>query len=68
MAVSPLLAVFGFLTGRAATVSTGDVLFLLGLGLYLVFLFAGTATTTKGDAILQNALEIVFFTHSLMME
>ena len=58
MPVGPLLTVFGFLTGRATTVSTGDVFFLLGLGLYLVVLFAGTATTTKRNAILQNLLEV----------
>ena len=59
MPVGPLLTVFGFLTGRATTVSTSDVLFLLGLGLHLVVLFARTTTTTKRNTILQNALEIL---------
>ena len=58
MAIGPLLTVFGFLTSRAATVSTSDILFLLGLGLYLVFLLARTTTTTKRNAILQNTLKI----------
>jgi len=68
MTIGPLLTVFGLLTSRAATVSTSDILFLLGLGLYLVFLLARTTTTTKRNAILQNTLEIRFFTHRLMME
>ena len=70
MPVSPLLTVFGFLTSRATTVSTSDILFLLGLGLYLVLLFAGTTTTTEGDAIHEDILEVRFFTHTniLMME
>ena len=58
MPVGPLLTVFGFLTGRATTVSTGDVLFLLGLGLYFVFLFAGTTATTKRNAVFQYLLEV----------
>ena len=33
-AVSPLLAVFGFLPGRAAAVCSGDIRLLLCLGLY----------------------------------
>ena len=65
MPVGSLLTVFGFLTGRATTVSTGDILFLLGLGLYLVVLFAGTTATTKRNAIFQNLLEITLFTHVL---
>ena len=68
MPVGPLLTVFGFLTCRATTVSTSDILFLLGLGLYLVVLFAGTTATTKRNAVLQNLLEITLFTHRLMME
>ena len=64
MAVCPLLTVFGFLTCRATTVSTSDVFFLLGLGLYLVFLFARTATTTEGDTIYEDILEVRFFTHN----
>ena len=58
MPICPLLTVFGFLPGRAATVSTGDILFLLGLGLYLVLFFAGTAATTEVDAVLQYLLEV----------
>ena len=67
MAVSPLLAVFGFLTGRAATVSTGDVLLFLGLGLDLILLRTRSPAPSEGDAILQNLLEIVFFAHSVVI-
>lgn len=35
MPVGPLLAVFGFLPCRAAAVRPGDILLLLGFGLYL---------------------------------
>jgi len=59
MPVGPLLTVFGLLLGRATTVSTSDVLLFLGLGLYLVVLLTGTTATTKRNAILQNALEIL---------
>ena len=62
MPVGPLLTVFGFLSGRATTVSTSDILFLLGLGFYLVILCARTTATTKRNAVLQNLLEITLFT------
>ena len=68
MAVSPLLTVFGFLSGSAATVSTCAVFFLLGFGLHLVLFFAWTTATSEGDAIHQDIFEIAFLTHSLMME
>ncbi len=63
MSVSPLFAVFGFLSGRTRTMGTSDIFLLLGLGSDLVLLFPGTAATTEGDTILQDTLEIVFFTH-----
>ena len=63
MPVGPLLTVFGLLLGRAATVSTSDILLFLGLGLYLVVLLTGTTTTTEVNAILQNLLEITLLTH-----
>ena len=63
MSVGPLLTVFGLLLGRAATVSTSDILLFLGLGLYLVVLLTGTTTTTEVNAILQNLLEITLLTH-----
>lgn len=62
--VGPLFAVLGLLFGRATAVGTSDVLFLLGFSLY--FSFVGVfpfAPTTEVDAILQNALEIVFSCH-----
>ena len=64
LSVGTLLAVLGLLSGRAAAVCTGDVLLFLGFGLHLtlvgVFPFAAAA---KGNAILQDILKIVFFTH-----
>ena len=64
MPIGPLLTVFGFLLGRTATVSASDILLFLGLGLYLVLLFARTTATTEVNAILQNLLEITLLTHS----
>ena len=70
MSVCPLLTVFGLLPCRATTVSTGDILFLLGLGLYLVVFFARATTATKRNTILQNVLKVLLScSHScLMME
>lgn len=64
MPIGPLLTVFGLLLGRTTTVSTSDILLFLGLGLYLVLLFAGTTATTEVNAILQNLLEITLLTHN----
>ena len=58
MAVCPLLTVLGFLPCRARTVGTGDVLFLLGLGLYLVLFFAGASSSAKGDTVNEDILEV----------
>ena len=70
MPIGPLLTVFGFLTCRAATVSTSDVFLFLGLGFHLVILFARTTTTTKRNAVYQDIFKIAFFTHKhyLMVE
>ena len=62
MPVGPLLTVFGFLSGRAATVGTGDVLFLLGLGLHLSFVLGLIAAPSEVDAVFEDILKIV---HSL---
>ncbi len=67
MPISPLLTVFGFLSGRAATVGTGDVFLFLGFGLYLVFLLSGTTAATKRYAVFQDTLEVVFFTHQFSL-
>ena len=63
LAVGTLFAVLSLLTGRTATVRTGDILFLLGLGLYFVLFLAGTASSAKGDSINEDVLEVTFFTH-----
>ena len=59
MPVRPLLAVFGFLSCRAAAVGTCDVLLLLGLGLYLAVVFGLVAATSEADTVLQDVLKIV---------
>ena len=58
MSVSPLLTVFDFLSGRAATVGTGDILFLLGLGLHLVVFLTGSSASPEIDAIHEDILEV----------
>ena len=63
MPIGPLLTVFGLLTSRATAVSASDVFFLLGLGLHLVLLFAGTTATTKRYAVYQDVFKIAFLTH-----
>ena len=59
MPVGPLLTVFGFLTGRAATVGTGDVLFLLGLGLDLAVVLGLITASAKVDTVFEDILKIV---------
>ena len=66
MPVGPLFAVFGFLLGRAATVSTGDVFLLLGFGLHLLFFLTRTTATSEVDTVLQNLLEITLLTHDIV--
>jgi len=64
MAISALLAVFGFLLGRTTTVSTGNVFLLFGLGFHLTLVrVAALSTASKRDAIFKNTLEIVFYAH-----
>ena len=58
MSIGPLLTVFGFLLGRAATVSTSDILFLFGFGFHLVFLLARASASSEVDAIHEDILEI----------
>ena len=67
MAVSPLLTVFGFLSGRAATVSTGYVFLLLGLGLHLVgvggFLASAAAAAEHEASAGYDLVNLVEFLH-----
>ena len=59
-AVGALLAVFRFLSGRAAAVGAGDVLLLLRLGLHLTRVGIATlAATSEGDAVLKDLLKVV---------
>ena len=59
MPVGPLLTVFGFLTGRAAAMSTSDILFLLGLGLHLAIVFRLVTSASEVDAVFEYILKIV---------
>ena len=59
VAISPLLTVFGFLTSRAATMSTSDILLLLGLGFYLAFVLGFVASASEVDAVFEDSLKIV---------
>ena len=59
VAVNPLLTVFGFLTGRAAAMSTSDILFLLGLGLHLAIVLRLVTSASEVDAVFEYILKIV---------
>ena len=59
VAVSPLLTVLRFLTGRTAAVSPSDILFLLGFGFHLPVVLRFVASTSEVDAVLENLLKIV---------
>ena len=59
MPIRPLLTVFGFLPCRTATVGTGDVLFLLGLGLDLAVVLGLIAASAKIDTVFEDILKIV---------
>ena len=61
VSVGSLLTVFGFLTSRATTVGTSDILFLLGLGLHLAGIFRLITSTTEVDAVFKDMLKIVHF-------
>lgn len=61
VAVGPLFAVLGLLTCRARAVGTGNVFFLLSLGLHLVVL---TTAATGGTPEDQSALDnVVYICH-----
>ena len=59
MAISPLLTVFGFLTGRTAAVGTSDILLLLGFGLYLAIVFRLITSTSEIDTVFEYVLKVV---------
>ena len=59
MPVGTLLAILGFLTCRTATVSTGDILLLLGFGLHLAIVLWLITSTSEADAMLEDILKIV---------
>ena len=59
MPVGTLLAILGFLTRRTATVSTGDILLLLGFGLHLAIVLWLITSTSEVDAVFEYILKIV---------
>ena len=68
MPIGAASAYFGFHLRRPRTVRAGDILFLLGLGLHLAFLFSGFTEfrAAKGDAA-HNGLRYFFvacFSHN----
>ena len=66
MPVGTLFAVLCLLTGRAAAVGTGDILFLLGLGLHLAVVLGLVTATAEGIAVLKDMLKIVHTFLSLL--
>ena len=65
MSVGALFAVFGLLFGRATAVRTGNILFLLGLGLHFALVgVLAFPTATKVNAILQYHLEVISLIHT----
>ena len=59
MSVGSLLTVFRLLTGRATTVGTSDILFLLGFGLHLAIVLWLVSSTSEVDAVFEYVLKIV---------
>ena len=59
MTIGPLFTVFGLLTSRAATMSTSDVLLLLGFGLHLAIVLRLVTSASEVDAVFEDMLEIV---------
>ena len=60
VSVGSLLTVFGLLTGRAAAMSTCDILFLLGLGLHLLAIVLRLVTSTSEvDTVFEYVLKII---------
>lgn len=59
MTIGTLLTVLGLLSCRATTVSTRDILFLLGFGLYLTFVLGLIASAAEVNAVFKNILKVV---------
>ena len=59
MTIGTLFAVFGLLPCRTATVSSCDILLLLGLGFHLAVVLWLITSTSEVDAVLEDMLEIV---------
>ena len=59
MSVGTLLTILGLLSGRTATVGTGDILLLLGFGLHLAVVFRLITASAETDAVFEDILKIV---------
>ena len=62
MSVGTLLTVLGLLPGRARAMGSGDILFLLGLGLHLAVL--GIAPTRCASEDQSSLDDIVYVCHN----
>ena len=69
VSVGTLFAVFGLLPCRPAAMGTGDVLFLLCLGLHLavVGLLRSTSSTAPGYTVCNDCVYVVAFAHNLIL-
>ena len=59
MAVGALLAVLRLLSGRAAAMSSCDILLLFGFGLYLAIVLRLVTSASEVDAVFKDILKIV---------
>ena len=59
VSVGSLLTVFGFLTSRATTVGTSDILLLLGFGLHLAIVLRLVTSTSEVDTVFEYVLKVV---------
>ena len=59
MSVGTLFTIFGFLSGRTTTMSTSDILLLLGFGLHLAGILWLITSTSEVDAVFEDVLKIV---------
>ena len=59
MTVGALLAVLRLLSGRAAAMSSCDILLLFGFGLYLAIVLRLVTSASEVDAVFKDILKIV---------
>ena len=59
LTISSLLAVFCLLTGRAAAMSSRNILLFLGFGLHLAIVLGLIAPSSEVNTVFEDMLEIV---------